>query len=190
MIVLAIIRAWLYHECPPAAPWLLLAVAVAGWIKAAGEVSAILLLSWTHGNNFWRWLTRIVTWVSCELLFSLLTFYRLWDNIDKTVRHRYMRTDSQGSGSFHYFHSYAAADRAQLRSESPSAVALSNCAQALLILPSLEDEYEITSKSSFHGFCATSCQETFDGKHQYYDEMSKKSDTVSDCLLHIHTYLH
>ena len=38
--------------------------------------------------------------------------YRLCgDNIDKTVKQRYMRSDAYKTGSIHYFHSYAVADR-------------------------------------------------------------------------------
>ena len=33
------------------------------------------------------------------------------DNIDKTVKKQYMRTDTYRTGSIHYFHSYAVADR-------------------------------------------------------------------------------
>ncbi len=133
------------------------------------------------------------------------TFYRLCgDNIDKTVRHRYIRTDSQAA-SFHYFHSYAAADRvdfSQLPSEVPSAVNLSNCAQALLLLPSLEDE-EALRKNFKVLISRVLCdflpffRATFDGivtwhiQHPYYDEMSKKSDTVSAslCLFLAHQHL-
>ena len=40
------------------------------------------------------------------------TVYRLCgDNIDKTVKPRYMRSDTHKTESIHYFHSYAAANR-------------------------------------------------------------------------------
>lgn len=62
--------------------------------------------------------------------------YRLCgDNIDKTVRHRYMRTSS-----LHYFHSYAIADRIDFSNLSeerqPTSIA-DNRALAFLLLPSL-----------------------------------------------------
>ena len=40
------------------------------------------------------------------------TMYRLCsDNIDKTVKQRYMRSDAYKTGSIYYFHSYTVADR-------------------------------------------------------------------------------
>lgn len=122
-------------------------------------------------------------------------FYRLCgDNIDKTVKHRYMRSDYfQESISFHYFQSYAIADRidfSNLSDESPSTNCLESRAQALLVLPSLEDEIALHNnfktlisrilcehlpffKESFDGIVAWHIQ------HEYYEEMSKKSDIVS-----------
>ena len=48
----------------------------------------------------------------CEHQPASVTFYRICgDNIDKSVKHRYMRSDFQVSSSLHYFHSYATADR-------------------------------------------------------------------------------
>ena len=43
---------------------------------------------------------------------TAVTLYKLCgDNIDKTVHQRYMRSDSHGTRSLHYFHSYAIADQ-------------------------------------------------------------------------------
>ena len=80
----------------------------------------------------------------CEHQPASVTFYRICgDNIDKSVKHRYMRSDFQGSSSLHYFHSYATADRidfSKLSDKSPPAKQLGNHAEAFILLPSLEDE--------------------------------------------------
>lgn len=59
------------------------------------------------------------------------TTYRLCgDNIDKTVRHRYMRCGVSKPNSIHYFHSYAVADR----------ISLDGMSEAVLPLPSVDTE--------------------------------------------------
>ena len=65
------------------------------------------------------------------------------DNLDKTGHQRYMRSDSHGTKSLHYFHSYAIADRinfSNLSQETQPSRHLNSHALALLLLPSLEDE--------------------------------------------------
>ena len=75
---------------------------------------------------------------------TAVTLYKLCgDNIDKTVHQRYMRSDSHGTRSLHYFHSYAIADRinfSNLSQETQPSRSLNSHTQALLLLPSLEDE--------------------------------------------------
>ena len=72
-----------------------------------------------------------------------IILYRLCgDNVDKTIKHRYMRVDCPGGSiSIHYFHSYGAADRIDFSklSDTPP-VSLGIEAQAFMILPSLEDD--------------------------------------------------
>ena len=59
-----------------------------------------------------------------------LTTYRLCgDNIDKTVRARYMRSERGKPESIHYFHSYAALDR----------IDFSNLSECRLPLPCVSD---------------------------------------------------
>lgn len=123
-----------------------------------------------------------------------VTHFRLCgDNIDKTVRQRYMRSDFHGSSSMHYFHSYAVADRidfSTLSEENPPTANLQSDALASLVIPTVEDE--TTLRENFKVLISRVLFEnvdyfrmTFDGiitwhiKHCYYEEMSKKSDTVS-----------
>ena len=140
----------------------------------------------------------------CEHQPASITFYRICgDNIDKSVKHRYMRSDFQGSSSLHYFHSYATADRidfSKLSDKSPPAKQLGNHAEAFILLPSLEDEDALRENikiliSRVLYDHLPYFKVTFDGiitwhiKHCYYDEMSKKSNTVSACIVVIHSYL-
>ena len=125
---------------------------------------------------------------------TAVTLYKLCgDNIDKTVHQRYMRSDSHGTRSLHYFHSYAIADRinfSNLSQETQPSRSLNSHTQALLLLPSLEDEEALKKNfkiliSRFLYDNLPFFRTSFDGivnwhiKHSYYDEMSKKSDTVS-----------
>ena len=122
-----------------------------------------------------------------------IILYRLCgDNVDKTIKHRYMRINiHEGSISLHYFHAYAVADRIDFSklSDTPP-MSLGTEAQAFMILPSLEDDSDL--EENFKILIArVLCEnlpffkETFDGvvtwhiKHCYYEEMSKKSDIVS-----------
>ena len=102
-----------------------------------------------------------------------------------------MRSDSHGTRSLHYFHSYAIADRinfSNLSQETQPSRSLNSHTQALLLLPSLEDEEAL--KKNFKILISRILYDnipffrtSFDGivhwhiKHCYYDEMSKKSDT-------------
>ncbi len=91
--------------------------------------------------------------------------YRLCgDNIDKTVRARYMRKEKRNS-SLHYFHSYAVQNRidTSLLSDVPPDNASSTT--------------QDVAKSSFDGVV------DWHIKHQYYEEMSSKS-----CVVRISQY--
>ena len=62
---------------------------------------------------------------------------QLESHIDKTVRQQYMRSDSHGTRSLHYFHSYAIADRikfSNLSQETQPSRSLNSHTQALLLL--------------------------------------------------------
>ena len=69
--------------------------------------------------------------------------YRLCgDNIDKTIKPRYMRSDRCNKGTIHYFHSYALADRidfSYLSDVVPPLPRVSLSQIATSVLPSAED---------------------------------------------------
>ncbi len=123
--------------------------------------------------------------------------YRLCgDNIDKTVRARYMRKEKRNS-SLHYFHSYAVQNRidTSLLSDVPPDDASSTTQDvAKSILPSHDDDVVLKNNIAvlvsrvlvqYIDFLKFS----FDGvvdwhiKHQYYEEMSSKS-----CVVRISQY--
>ena len=120
------------------------------------------------------------------------TFKLCGDNIDKSVKRRYMRCD-KGNHSLHYFHSYAALDRIDLSGLSDEI--LPGCLPdpekiASSLLPSVLDDTILKQKFSvlisrilarhFSFFTFT-----FDDavrwhiKHKFSNEMSRKSTTVS-----------
>ena len=128
------------------------------------------------------------------------THYRLCgDNIDKTVRQRYLRSDSYHSSSLHYFHSYAVKDRVNCfsLSDAPNLNPdLDSRELASLMLPSLEDDKILFEnfKVLFSRILLENVEyfkDTFDGtvtwhiKHCYYEEMSMKSDVVSKLLFRV-----
>ena len=122
------------------------------------------------------------------------TMYRLCgDNIDKTVKQRYMRSDTTKSGSIHYFHSYAVASRidfSHLSETTPLLPRVDLHQLATSLLPSPDDDLLIRRNfstlvsrvlvSNINFF-----KLTFDGvvqwhiKHEFYEEMSRKSEVVS-----------
>lgn len=75
---------------------------------------------------------------------AIIPSYKLCgDNIDKTVRQRYMRVDSQGTLSLHYFHFYGVLDRVNLDHLSPLPpldVSVDPKEAVGLLLPSLHDD--------------------------------------------------
>ena len=122
------------------------------------------------------------------------TMYRLCgDNLDKTIKPRYMRSDTHKSESMHYFHSYAVADRidfSDLSETAPPLPSVSLRQIATSLLPSPEDDLAIRNNlavlvsrvlvSNLDFF-----KVAFDGvvdwhiKHDFYKQMSSKSEDVS-----------
>lgn len=113
------------------------------------------------------------------------TQYRLCgDNVDKTVRQRYLRSDSYQTKSVHYFHSYAVADCmdfSNLSEESPFPKPIDANDLASMLLPTIEDDRAL--RQNFKTLISRIenieyFKNTFDGviewhiKHCYYDEMS------------------
>ncbi len=113
------------------------------------------------------------------------------DNIDKTVRPRFLRSDRKNE-SLHYFHSYAVQNRVNVSSLSdlmkPNTSTPENIAQA--IFPSKSDDKclrqniavlisrVLVSYLSFLGFSFDKVVE-WHIEHQYSQEMSQKSVVVS-----------
>ena len=126
---------------------------------------------------------------------SIVPIYTLCgDNIDKIIRRRYLRTDSDASAtSLHYFHFYAVKDRIDFGDLGEKPILCDGADQlqlALSLLPSPEDDMAIRSNICVLisrilynnlGFFKVA----FDGvvdwhiEHSFYQEMSKKSDVVS-----------
>lgn len=125
--------------------------------------------------------------------------YRLCgDNIDKTVKQRYVRTDTTATGSIHHFHSYAVLDRIDFHgmSETIPATGVTDPHQlALSLLPSPEDDVAMRNNISILisrvlvnnlDFFNLSFDRVVDWhiKHEFFEEMSKKSDVVcTNCVL-------
>ena len=116
------------------------------------------------------------------------------DNIDKMIKRRYLRTDSNATAtSLHYFHFYAVKGRIDFSDLGEKAIRCDGADQlqlALLLLPSPEDDIVIRRNICVLiswilynnlGFFKV----VFDGvvewhvEHSFYQEMSKKSDVVS-----------
>ena len=129
------------------------------------------------------------------------TFKLCGNNIDKSVKRRYMRCD-KGNHSLHYFHSYAALDRIDLSGLSDEI--LPGCLPdpqkiASALLPSVLDDTIL--KQNFSVLISRILARhfsfftfTFDDavrwhtKHKFSNEMSKKSTTVS-CNVQSHEQL-
>lgn len=119
--------------------------------------------------------------------------YRLCGNIDKTVRQRYMRSDVPKPESIHYFHYYAVANRIDFSHLSEITPPLPNVEVrqiATSLLPTPDDDMALrhnlailVSRILFQNL--TFFQLAFDGviewhiKHEYYEQMSRKSEIVS-----------
>ena len=70
------------------------------------------------------------------------------DNVDKSIKHRYMRSDTSGNVSdIHYFHSYAVKNRIStngLSEASPATPTLDAKQVAVSLLPSADDDSTIS----------------------------------------------
>lgn len=113
------------------------------------------------------------------------------DNIDKTIRTRYMRSDRKNS-SLHYFHSYAVLNRidaSSLSDENPDIHQLDGKVVANSILPSQNDDAalkkniaKLISRVLVENleFFKFSFEDVIEWhiEHQFYSEMAKKSDVV------------
>lgn len=119
--------------------------------------------------------------------------YRLCgDNIDKTVKRRFVRTDNTATTSLHYFHFYAVKDRIDFSDLGEKPIPSYQASQrqvTLSLLPSPEDDIAIRnnicvliSRILFNNL--EFFRMAFDGvidwhmEHTFYHEMSKKSDVV------------
>ena len=115
------------------------------------------------------------------------------DNIDKTIKRRYLRTDSNATAtSLHYFHFYAVKDRIDFSDLGEKAI-LCDADQlqlALSLLPSPEDDMAIKRNicvliSRILYSNLDFIKVAFDGivewhiEHSFYKEMLKKSNVVS-----------
>lgn len=123
------------------------------------------------------------------------------DNIDKGVKQRYMRVDVKKPDSLHWFHAYAVSDRIDFSNLSEQVIPTSQICPdriAASLLPSVEDDLAIrrnicTLMSRVLCDNVTFFKTSFDGvidrhiKHDFYDQMSKKSDVVSK--YHVSPYL-
>ena len=124
------------------------------------------------------------------------------DNIDKNVRPRYMRLDSQ-TNSLHYLHAYALKDRIDLSSFSDSHQILFNLPSSKIfeqILPSTTDCNDLNHNlailvslvssrqcSVFHQYFADVAVRHI--SHDHSAEMSQKSTVVSCyCQSEKHNY--
>ena len=122
-------------------------------------------------------------------------FHICGDNIDKTIKQRYMRVGKSASNEIHYFHSYAVSDRIDFSdlSETVIPTTMQDPRQiALSLLPTPEDDQAIRnnmcilmSRIIFENM--EFAKVTFDGvvnwhiEHEFYKEMSGKSSVVSTC---------
>lgn len=111
------------------------------------------------------------------------------DNIDKTIKPRYMRFDRQ-TQSLHYFHSYAIKDRINLSDKSDVLPDPPTNPNLLSLLPNSDDISEMKRLFGIHvsrimvenfSFMKTGFVDAVEWhiQHKFYDEMSEKSDTVS-----------
>ena len=115
------------------------------------------------------------------------------DNIDKGVKTCYMRVEGSHNKSLHYFHSFAVLNRVDF-SHLPDVfphTCLNHPRQlALALLPSKDDDRALTQLFGIHvsrilcthmPFFKFAFEDIVDWHvhHQYYDQMSAKSEVVS-----------
>lgn len=119
------------------------------------------------------------------------TYTIVGDNIDKSIKPRYMRVDS-GNRLLHYFHYFAVRDRidaANLSVSQPPPPTLTPAKCAISLLPSPDDDKEIKRNITTHisriiadhletlGFDCSSLVE-WHIPHKYQEQMSRKSEVV------------
>ena len=131
-----------------------------------------------------------------------LSYKLVGDNIDKTVKHRYMRVDKHRKNeSMHYFHAFAVRDRIDFSSLSnhfPSISSLPFPDEIVkTLLPSKEDDEEMKSNMivlmsrvlvDHLDFFKISFEGTVDWhiRHPFQSQMSKKSEVVSAIFILIY----
>ena len=128
----------------------------------------------------------VATHIACK------TYSLMGDNLDTNVKPRYKRTDHLGE-SLHYFHCLAIKDRISLFSQlaiTPQHTCINRPQEmALQLLPTTESDSDLidvmtmvisrvlaTHLSYFQFSCSDVV--TWHKDHQYYKEMSTKSDVV------------
>ena len=123
------------------------------------------------------------------------TFSTMGDNLDTTIKRRYMRTDSHIEGSLHYFHVLAVKDRVKDFGQlamTPYHTCFNNPEKmAAQLLPTKEQDAALKENlimivarklATYMPFLQFACSDvtTWHKEHEYYKEMSSKSDVV--CL--------
>lgn len=123
----------------------------------------------------------------------VMGFKMIGDNIDKNVKCRYTRVDKRQVTSMHYYHYYALQDRTNIAGIPDNSPDLENIPLLTIpvndVLPTVTDE-----RNLYHNFAIIISRVLVDNlkyfncysdvvthhiKHDFYDEMSSKSETVS-----------
>ena len=127
-----------------------------------------------------------------ELGYKIVGYKIVGDNLDKTVKARYMR-DGARNQSLHYFHFFGVKNRVDLSNVPdvhPQTCMPSPELKSVMLLPSAEDDKELHRLFAVHvsRVLATHVpyfKLAFDDvvewhiKHKYYSEMSMASEVVS-----------
>lgn len=127
---------------------------------------------------------------------SICTFTLCGDNLDKTVKVRFMRSD-KGNLSLHYFHCYGVLDRIDLSGVLDSVVASclpSPASIAASLLPSASDDQSLKRHFAILVSRILATHITFFSfgfddvvqwhiQHEFSDQMAKKSVVVSTELI-------
>ena len=117
------------------------------------------------------------------------------DNIDKTVKARYMRVDGYRNQSLHYFHSLALQSRidfSHLPNVHPATCSPSPLLMAESLLPTASDDQSLRDLFIMHvsrvlathiPFFKLAFEDVVERhrKHDYYKQMSSESVVVSSC---------
>ena len=129
------------------------------------------------------------------------TMYHLCggDNVDKGIKQRYMRFGIGKPDAIHYFHSYAVGDRIDLSNLSDQVILTQqrDAKQvATSLVPTSEDDVALRdnmcvliSRILYENL--EFFRHSFDGviewhiKHEFYDEMSTKSEVVSVTIFRV-----